>query len=108
MKAPAIKASCSVTPAARPIASCRPPSNTAMPFSSSWPRRANPEGAAARPDAKSQVTVRYENGKPVEVPQIVVSTQHLDPKLESKHVRDIIEPYVRKALPDGWLTQSTV
>ncbi len=60
------------------------------------------------PDAKSQVTVRYENGQPVEVPQIVVSTQHLDPKLESKHVRDIIEPYVRKALPDGWLTQSTV
>src|SRR6266550_5617629 len=60
------------------------------------------------PDAKSQVTVRYENGKPVEVPQIVVSTQHLDAKLESKHVRDIIEPYVRKALPDGWLTKSTV
>jgi S-adenosylmethionine synthetase len=60
------------------------------------------------PDAKSQVTVRYENGKPVEVPQIVVSTQHLDPKLESKHVRDIIEPYVRKALPEGWLTKSTV
>jgi S-adenosylmethionine synthetase len=60
------------------------------------------------PDAKSQVTVRYENGKPVEVPQIVVSTQHLDPKLESKHVRDIVEPYVRKALPEGWLTKSTV
>src|SRR6266852_4436257 len=60
------------------------------------------------PDAKSQVTVRYENGQPVEVPQIVVSTQHLDPKLESKHVRDIIEPYVRMALPDGWLTKSTV
>src|SRR6266481_4065665 len=60
------------------------------------------------PDAKSQVTVRYENGKPVDVPQIVVSTQHLDPKLESKHVRDIIEPYVRKALPEGWLTKSTV
>ena len=60
------------------------------------------------PDAKSQVTVRYENGKPVEVPQIVVSTQHLDPMLESKHVRDIIEPYVRMALPDGWLTKSTV
>jgi S-adenosylmethionine synthetase len=60
------------------------------------------------PDAKSQVTVRYENGKPVEVPQIVVSTQHLDPGLESKHVREIIEPYVKKALPEGWITQRTV
>src|SRR6185369_6757705 len=60
------------------------------------------------PDAKSQVTVRYENGKPVEVPQIVVSTQHLDPQLESRHVRDIIEPYVRQALPEGLLTPSTV
>ncbi len=60
------------------------------------------------PDAKSQVTVRYENGKPVEVPQIVVSTQHLDPGLESKHVRDIVEPYVRHALPGGWITDRTV
>jgi S-adenosylmethionine synthetase len=60
------------------------------------------------PDAKSQVTVRYENGKPVDVPQIVVSTQHLDAGLESKHVREIVEPYVRKALPAGWLTPKTV
>jgi S-adenosylmethionine synthetase len=60
------------------------------------------------PDAKSQVTVRYENGKPVEVPQIVVSTQHLDPGLESIHVREIVEPYVKKALPEGWITPSTV
>ncbi|HYM16986.1 MAG TPA: methionine adenosyltransferase [Micropepsaceae bacterium] len=60
------------------------------------------------PDAKSQVTVRYENGKPVEATQIVVSTQHLDPNLESKHVREIVEPYVRKALPEGWITPSTV
>jgi len=60
------------------------------------------------PDAKSQVTVRYENGKPVEVPQIVVSTQHLDPGLESIHVREIVEPYVKKALPEGWITPRTV
>ena len=60
------------------------------------------------PDAKSQVTVQYENGKPVHVPQIVVSTQHLDPGLESKHVREIIEPYVKKALPAEWVTQKTV
>src|SRR5438105_7369892 len=60
------------------------------------------------PDAKSQVTVLYDHGKPVEVPQIVVSTQHLDPLLESKHVREIIEPYVRRALPEGLLTDRTV
>jgi len=60
------------------------------------------------PDAKSQVTVLYDHGKPVEVPQIVVSTQHLDPNLESKHVRDIVEPYVRRALPDGLITDRTV
>ncbi len=60
------------------------------------------------PDAKSQVTVRYENGKPVEATQIVVSTQHLDAAMESKHVREIVEPYVKKALPEGWITPSTV
>jgi S-adenosylmethionine synthetase len=60
------------------------------------------------PDAKSQVTVQYQDGKPVHVPQIVVSTQHLDPGLESKHVREIIEPYVKKALPAEWVTQKTV
>ena len=60
------------------------------------------------PDAKSQVTVLYEQGRPVEVPQIVISTQHLDPLLESKHVREIVEPYVRKALPEGLLTERTV
>ena len=60
------------------------------------------------PDAKSQVTIRYEDGKPVEAPQIVVSTQHLDPGLESKHVREIVEPYVRQALPEGLLSARTV
>jgi S-adenosylmethionine synthetase len=60
------------------------------------------------PDAKSQVTLRYEEGKPLEVTQLVLSTQHLDPGLESKHVREIIEPYVKKALPEAWLTQRTV
>ncbi len=60
------------------------------------------EGEAAKlgPDAKSQVTVRYENGKPAEVTQIVVSTQHLDPSWESSKVRSVVEPYVLKALGD--------
>src|SRR5947207_6996086 len=63
---------------------------------------------ALGPDAKSQVTVRYEDGKPVEATQIVVSTQHLDEKLSSHDVQAIIEPYVRQALPAGWITKSTV
>ncbi len=63
---------------------------------------------ALGPDAKSQVTVRYVDGKPVGVTQIVVSTQHLDASLESPQVRDIVEPYVLKALPEGWVTPETV
>ena len=67
-------------------------------------------GAAVKlgPDAKSQVTVRYENGKPVGVTQIVVSTQHVDASLTSEDVRKIIEPYVRQALPEGWIGKDTV
>jgi S-adenosylmethionine synthetase len=62
-------------------------------------RKAGLNGASVLgPDAKSQVTVRYENGIPAEATQIVVSTQHLDAKLSSKDVRKIVEPYVREAL----------
>ena len=68
------------------------------------------EGAAAKlgPDAKSQVTVKYENGKPVGVTQIVLSTQHLDENLSSADVRAIVEPYIRETLPAGWITDATV
>jgi len=68
------------------------------------------EGKAALlgPDSKSQVTVRYEDGKPVGVTQIVVSHQHVDESLPSETIRDIIEPYVRKALPQDWITSDTV
>jgi S-adenosylmethionine synthetase len=60
------------------------------------------------PDSKSQVTVRYENGKPVEATQIVVSTQHTDEKLSSNDIKAIVEPFVTKALPQGWITKQTV
>ncbi|KPL52660.1 S-adenosylmethionine synthetase [Prosthecomicrobium hirschii] len=63
---------------------------------------------ALGPDAKSQVTVRYENGKAVGATQIVLSTQHLDENLNSSDVRAIVEPYIVAALPDGWVTQDTV
>ena len=52
------------------------------------------------PDAKSQVTVRYENGKPKEAVSIVLSTQHTDEKQTSDDIRRIVEPYIRKALGD--------
>ena len=60
------------------------------------------------PDSKSQVTVQYENGKPVGVREIVVSHQHLVPDLTSNQVRDIVEPYVREALPKDWITPKTI
>ncbi|HET6321501.1 MAG TPA: methionine adenosyltransferase [Hyphomicrobium sp.] len=68
------------------------------------------EGDAALlgPDSKSQVTVRYEDGKPVGVTQIVVSHQHVKEDLSSRQIRDIIEPYVRRALPSEWIKADTV
>lgn len=59
------------------------------------------------PDAKSQVTIRYENGKPVEATQIVVSHQHVKEDLTSQQISDIVRPYVEKALPAGWITKNT-
>ena len=60
------------------------------------------EGDAGRlgPDAKSQVTVRYDNGRPTEVTSIVLSTQHLDPDWDSSKVREVVEPYILGALND--------
>ncbi|KIZ38290.1 MULTISPECIES: methionine adenosyltransferase [Rhodopseudomonas] len=60
------------------------------------------------PDSKSQVTVQYENGKPVGVREIVVSHQHLVEDMTSNQVRERVEPYVRKAIPDGWITDKTI
>ena len=68
----------------------------------------NGDAAKLGPDSKSQVTVQYENGKPVGVTQIVVSHQHIDPNLSSGDVRGIVEPFVRAALPDGWISNDTV
>jgi S-adenosylmethionine synthetase len=60
------------------------------------------------PDAKSQVTIKYVDGKPVGATQIVLSTQHLDAKLSSKDVQKIVEPVIRETLPEGWITKDTV
>ncbi|MEM1315932.1 MAG: methionine adenosyltransferase [Pseudomonadota bacterium] len=59
------------------------------------------------PDAKSQLTVRYEGGKPVGVTSVVLSTQHLDESLSSADVRAMVEPYILEVLPEGWVTAET-
>jgi len=61
-----------------------------------------------QPDAKSQVTLRYENGKPVEATQIVLSTQHSHESQTSEDIRKIVEPYIRQALPAEWIDAKTV
>jgi S-adenosylmethionine synthetase len=54
------------------------------------------------PDAKSQVTLLYENGKPVRATSVVVSTQHGE-SLDQEQVREIVRPYVNQVLPNGWM-----
>ena len=60
-----------------------------------------------RPDAKSQLSVRYVDGKPVGVSSIVLSTQHADDSQTSADIRDIVEPYIREVLPEGWISADT-
>ena len=58
------------------------------------------------PDAKSQVTLYYENGRPVRATSIVVSTQH-KAGLTQDQVAAIVKPYVREVLPEGFITNET-
>src|SRR5213079_298068 len=59
-------------------------------------------------DAKSQVTLRYAGGKPVEATQIVLSTQHAHESQTSSDIRKIVEPYIRQVLPAAWINDKTV
>ena len=54
------------------------------------------------PDSKSQLTVKYENGRPTGCTSVVVSTQH-DEGLSQDDVREIVRPYVEECLPSGWM-----
>ena len=54
------------------------------------------------PDAKSQVSLQYIDGKPVRTTSVVVSTQH-DEKVDQDEVRELVRPYVAKVLPEGWM-----
>jgi S-adenosylmethionine synthetase len=70
--------------------------------------RKNGTEPALGPDAKSQLSVIYENGKPVGISSLVLSTQHLDESLTSADIRALVEPYIREVLPEAWLTADTI
>jgi S-adenosylmethionine synthetase len=60
-----------------------------------------------RPDAKSQVTLRYENGQPVAVDAVVLSTQH-SPDISLEHLREaVMEEIIKPVLPNQWLHAGT-
>jgi S-adenosylmethionine synthetase len=69
--------------------------------------RKNGSEPALGPDAKSQLSVVYRDGKPVGVSSVVLSTQHLDEDLSSADIRAIVSPYIHEVLPEGWLTDAT-
>jgi len=69
--------------------------------------RKSGEEPTLRPDAKSQVSLRYANGVPVEVTSIVLSTQHAKETQTSADIRAIVEPYIREVLPEGLITPKT-
>ncbi len=54
------------------------------------------------PDAKSQVTLQYVNGRPVRAASVVVSTQHAA-EIDQDAVREIVRPHVLNVLPEGWM-----
>tara|TARA_B100001750_G_scaffold245663_1_gene265864 strand:- start:925 stop:2088 length:1164 start_codon:yes stop_codon:yes gene_type:complete len=56
------------------------------------------------PDSKSQVTLKYEDGIPVKVTAVVISTQH-SPDVSQSQVKDIVRPYLEKAIPKKLLTE---
>ncbi len=59
------------------------------------------------PDSKSQVTLLYENGKPVKATNVVVSTQH-DDGLTQEDVRELVLPYIHETLSGDWIDDDTV
>ena len=66
--------------------------------------RKNGKADKLEPDSKSQVTMMYENGKPVKVTSVVISTQH-SPKVNQKQVKEIVRPYLEKSIPKELLSE---
>ena len=65
--------------------------------------RRNGEEDRLGPDAKSQITVCYRDGRLAGINKIVLSAQHFDEDLTSDDVREIVKPYVKQAVPEDWL-----
>ena len=63
--------------------------------------RKSGERSDFEPDAKSQVTLKYENGRPVGVTSVVVSTQHKE-GFSPADIRELVRPIVKEVLPEGW------
>ncbi len=60
-----------------------------------------------RPDAKSQVTIKYENNKPVSVDTVVISTQHT-PDVNQDQIREgVIEEVIKRVIPDNYISENT-
>jgi len=57
-----------------------------------------------QPDAKSQISLEYRNGKPVRATSVVLSTQH-DEGLSQRDVAEMVIPYIQKVLPAGWMPE---
>jgi S-adenosylmethionine synthetase len=68
--------------------------------------RKNGKEKGLEPDAKSQVTLQYENGKPVRATSIVLSTQHKE-GLSPKDVEQIVRPYIEGVLPKRFIDAKT-
>jgi len=66
--------------------------------------RKNGQADKLEPDSKSQVTMMYENGKPVKVTSVVISTQH-SPKVNQAQVKEIVRPYLEKSIPKELLSE---
>ncbi|MDS9951411.1 MAG: methionine adenosyltransferase, partial [Planktomarina sp.] len=69
--------------------------------------RKNGTEPVLRPDAKSQISLRYLDGKPIGVTSIVLSTQHTSEDQDSAFIRSIVEPYIREVIPQEWITPET-
>ena len=69
--------------------------------------RHNNEVDFLRPDSKTQVTVRYEDGKPAEVTTIVVSTQHTDEATDNEIEEVVMDRVIKKVVPENMLTANT-
>ena len=107
-KVPEIRASCLAMLSRKRPNSCQRPIHYAHAILKRL-AEVRKSGAEPRlgPDAKSQLTLRYVDGKPVDVASIVLSTQHLDEAMSSADVRDLVQPYIVECLPDGWITADT-